>query len=38
MTSSAKIQQNTNTLFPEMVVEKTISLESRRYIGNKTKL
>jgi adenine-specific DNA-methyltransferase len=36
--SSTKIQQNTNTLFPEMFVEKTISLESRRYIGNKTKL
>lgn len=36
MTNNTKIQNN--VLFPEMIVEKTINLESRRYIGNKTKL
>jgi len=38
MSSNFKIQHKENVLFPEMIAEKTISLESRRYIGNKSKL
>lgn len=30
--------KNANILFPEMITGKTINLESRRYIGNKSKL
>jgi len=38
MTANIRIQKNSNLMFPEMIVEKTINLESRRYIGNKSKL
>jgi adenine-specific DNA-methyltransferase len=31
-------KNNNNVLFPELMVKKPISLESRRYIGNKSKL
>jgi len=38
MISNTRIQKKNNVLFPEMIAEKTINLESRRYIGNKSKL
>jgi len=38
MNSNLRLQKSMNTMFPEMIVEKTINLESRRYIGNKSKL
>ncbi len=38
MQSSTQLSKRNHLLFPEMIVEKTINLESRRYIGNKTKL
>ncbi len=38
MNTFARIQKKDDGLFPDMLVEKTIRLESRRYIGNKSKL